>query len=89
MDTLSEVGAKRVKTVFSRNEKVMRSSRAWVNLCGEGMHGWDKIFGDRCHSLEIQRLHGVGVSVVVWVSKEGGVGKHQSGEALVPVTEMV
>ena len=76
MDSLSEFGEEGVETVFSRNEKVKWSSGAWVNLCGEGLHGWDKIFGDRGHGLKIQRLHSVGVLVVVRISEEGGIGEH-------------
>ena len=53
------------------------------------MHRRDQVFRDRCHSLEIERVHGVGVLVVVGISEEGGIGEHQGGEAFVPVAEVV
>ncbi len=53
------------------------------------MAGGNQVLRDRGHGFEVERFHGVGVLVVVWIPEEGGVGEHDCGEALVPIAEVV
>lgn len=71
MDAISKVFEEGVEAVFSRNEKVrsMLQGKPVVALQRERLHGRDKVFCDRCHSLEIERFHGVGMPVVVRISE--------------------